>query len=106
VFSPSSVTSGGSSTLSLTTSSSTPAGTYSVAVTGSGVTSHTATYTLTVTAPSGGCSGVAAWSATTAYAPGDVVSFNGHKWTSTWYSTGAEPGAPQSWAVWSDAGPC
>jgi aminopeptidase S len=106
VFSPSSVTSGGSSTLTVTTSSATPAGTYSVTVTGSGVTSHGAAYTLTVTVPGGGCSGVPAWSATTAYAPGDVVSYNGHKWTSTWYSTGAEPGAPQSWAVWSDTGPC
>ena len=38
--------------------------------------------------------------------PNDVVGHNGHKWTSLWYSTGAEPGAPTSWAVWSDAGAC
>ncbi|GII58118.1 zinc metalloprotease [Planotetraspora thailandica] len=54
-FSPASVTSGGSSTLTVSTSSSTPAGTYSVTVTGTGSTgSHTATYTLTVTGSGGG----------------------------------------------------
>ncbi|NUP51358.1 MAG: hypothetical protein HOW97_29195, partial [Catenulispora sp.] len=46
------------------------------------------------------------WSATKSYVPGDVVSYNGHKYTSTWYSTGATPDAPQSWAVWTDNGAC
>jgi Zn-dependent metalloprotease len=63
-------------------------------------------WTITPSGGGGGCSGVAEWSPTTAYVIGDVVSHNGHKWNSTWFSTGAEPGAPQSWAVWSDAGPC
>jgi hypothetical protein len=31
-----------------------------------------------------------------------IASQNGPRW----YSTGAEPGAPQSWAVWSDSGAC
>ena len=51
-FSPASVTAGGSSTLSIATSSTTPAGTYPVTVTGTGSShTHTATYTLTVTGP-------------------------------------------------------
>ena len=51
-FSPTSVTSGGSSTLTLTTSASTPAGSYPITVTGGGSSvSHTTTVTLTVIAP-------------------------------------------------------
>ncbi len=106
-FSPASVTSGNSASLTISTSAATPAGTYAITVTGTtAATSHAATYTLTVTVPGGGCAGIPAWSASQAYAPGDTVSHIGRKWNSTWYSTGAEPGAAQSWAVWSDAGPC
>ncbi|MFF5209266.1 M28 family peptidase [Streptosporangium sp. NPDC000396] len=48
-FNPSSVTSGGSSTLTIATTASTPAGTYQVTITGTGETAtHTAVYTLTV----------------------------------------------------------
>ncbi|MGH3734652.1 MAG: proprotein convertase P-domain-containing protein [Micromonosporaceae bacterium] len=56
-FSPSSVTSGGSSTMTIATGTSTPAGTYSVTVTGSAASgSKAATFSLTVNgAP--GCSG-------------------------------------------------
>ena len=53
----------------------------------------------------GGCS-APAWSATTSYVPGDQVTHNGHQWNSIWYSTGAEPGAPTSWNVWTDQGAC
>jgi len=53
----------------------------------------------------GGCT-AAEWSSSTSYQPGDQVTHNSHQWDSTWYSTGAEPGAPGSWAVWSDKGPC
>ncbi|ONI90102.1 serine protease [Actinosynnema sp. ALI-1.44] len=56
--------------------------------------------------PPVGCEGIAAWSATTGYAPGDVVGHAGHKWESTYWSTNAEPGDPRSWAVWKDAGAC
>ncbi|MBV1854238.1 M14 family metallopeptidase [Catellatospora tritici] len=48
-FSPSSVTSGQSATLTVSTSASTPAGTYPITVTGTGTgATRTATYTLTV----------------------------------------------------------
>ncbi|WP_020384779.1 M28 family peptidase [Kribbella catacumbae] len=53
-FSPSTVTSGSSSTLTLATSASTPAGTYQVVVKGTGAVSHEATYSLTVTGSSTG----------------------------------------------------
>jgi len=56
-FAPAAVTSGGSSTLTITTSASTPAGTYPVTITGTGSATHTATYSLTVTGSGGGCSG-------------------------------------------------
>ncbi|MCK2213837.1 M28 family peptidase [Actinomadura sp. ATCC 31491] len=54
-FNPASVTSGGSSTMTLSTAPTTPAGTYTVTVTGTGETgTRTATYTLTVQGTSGG----------------------------------------------------
>ncbi|MFI7145859.1 M4 family metallopeptidase [Nonomuraea sp. NPDC050022] len=54
-FNPASVTSGGSSTLTISTAPTTPAGSYTVTVTGTGVTAtHTTTYALTVQSTSGG----------------------------------------------------
>ena len=53
-FNPSSVTSGSSSTLTLATTASTPAGTYQVVVKGTGAVSHETTYSLTVTGSSTG----------------------------------------------------
>ncbi|YCK38006.1 M4 family metallopeptidase [Actinomadura sp. ATCC 39365] len=47
-FNPASVTSGNSSTLTLSVGASTAQGTYPITVTGTGSTTHTATYTLTV----------------------------------------------------------
>ncbi|MFE2751629.1 M4 family metallopeptidase [Actinosynnema sp. NPDC059335] len=107
-FEPATVTSGESSRLTITTAAGTPAGTYRVTVTGAGpAVSHSVTYALTVEEGTpGGCAGLPAWSASRAYVPDDVVSHNAHRWTSTWYSTGAEPGAPGSWAVWRDGGAC
>ncbi|WP_433728124.1 M20/M25/M40 family metallo-hydrolase [Actinoplanes sp. CA-051413] len=106
--SPSSVTSGGSATLSVSVSASATAGTYPLTVTGTGASAtRTTKVTLTVsTGPPAGCQGVSAWTASQAYAPGDKASHLGRLWNSTWYSTGAEPGVPGSWAVWSDAGAC
>jgi Zn-dependent metalloprotease len=57
-FNPTSVTSGASSTLTIATAASTPAGTYTVTITGTGsAATHTATYTLTVNGTGGGCTG-------------------------------------------------
>ncbi|MEU0536481.1 M4 family metallopeptidase [Amycolatopsis tolypomycina] len=108
-FSPASISSGGTATLTITTSATTPEGTSQVTVAGDGTDAdHTAQFSLTVGTgtPPTGCDGLAEWDAAKAYVPNDVVGHNGHKWTSLWYSTGAEPGAPTSWAVWSDGGAC
>ncbi|MBW4720623.1 M4 family metallopeptidase [Saccharothrix obliqua] len=108
-FTPVSVESGESSTLAIATTSATPAGRYTITVTATGTdTNHTATYTLEVTdgGGPGGCDGIPAWSESTAYVPDDVVSYEGHKWKSIWYSTGAVPSDPRSWAVWQDQGAC
>nr|ASV47091.1 zinc metalloprotease [uncultured bacterium] len=57
-FRPASVSSGSSSTLTIATSASTPAGSYPLTITGTGATTRTATYALTVTGGSGGgCTG-------------------------------------------------
>ncbi|WP_230420065.1 S53 family peptidase [Catenulispora pinistramenti] len=70
-FSPTSVSAGGSSTLTISTSGSTPAGTYPVTVTGSaGSTTHTATYSLTVNGSGGG-------GTVTVTDPGDQFGFVG-----------------------------
>lgn len=53
-FSPASVTSGASSTATVTVGSSVPPGTYNLTITGTGTTTHTAPYTLTVKG-AGGC---------------------------------------------------
>ncbi|MYY03898.1 MULTISPECIES: M4 family metallopeptidase [unclassified Streptomyces] len=100
-----------SSSTGLVTGTPTTAGTSAVTVTAknpAGATG-TAAFTWTVTGggnPPEGCGDLPAWNATTGYTPGDQVSYNGHTYTSQWYSTGAEPGAPGSWAVWTDSGPC
>jgi hypothetical protein len=53
-FSPTSVTAGNSSTLTIATTASTPAGSYPITVTGTAASAtHTATYTLTVTSTGG-----------------------------------------------------
>nr|WP_202885919.1 M20/M25/M40 family metallo-hydrolase [Kribbella sandramycini] len=53
-FSPTSVNSGSSSTLTIAASASTPAGSYNVVVKGTGAVSHEATYRLTVTGSQSG----------------------------------------------------
>ncbi|MEV0272795.1 alpha-lytic protease prodomain-containing protein [Hamadaea sp. NPDC050747] len=83
---------------------------YGLTLTVSGSTPPTSTPTTGPTGgpttPPQGCGGLPGWSATTAYAPGDDVSYNGRRWESTWWSTGAEPGAPGSWSAWADRGAC
>ena len=95
----------------LITGTLTTAGTYDVTVTATDSTGATgsASFTWTEggsTPPPPGCNGLAAWSAGASYVPGDKVSYAGDAWTSTWYSTGATPGAPGSWAVWQNDGAC
>jgi hypothetical protein len=97
------------STAGLITGTLSTSGSYSVTVTAtdpSGADGSTS-FTWTVSAGgSSGCGGVPAWSATTAYVPGNQVSYAGDLWTSTWYSTGAVPDSPASWDVWQNDGAC
>ncbi|WP_216210120.1 M20/M25/M40 family metallo-hydrolase [Amycolatopsis aidingensis] len=107
-FDPPSVQSGANSVLTISTSAGTPTGTSQVTVLGDGTEAdRTAAFALTVGdgGPPPGCD-APAWDSAANYAPGDVVSHAGHEWESTWYSSGAEPGDPRSWAVWSDLGAC
>jgi chitinase len=62
--------------------------------------------TTTTGGSSGGCTGVAAWSINTSYVPNDIVSFNGHRWTSLYWSTGVTPGSAIAWNIWQDNGTC
>lgn len=55
-FSPASVTSGGSSTMTVATTASAAPGSYTITVTGTGSATHSASYTLTV-GGTGGCTG-------------------------------------------------
>jgi chitinase len=64
------------------------------------------TTTTTTTTPPTGCNGVAAWTASTSYVPGNVVSYSGHKYTATYWSTGVTPGSAIAWNIWQDNGAC
>ncbi|MGH8878859.1 MAG: M4 family metallopeptidase [Stackebrandtia sp.] len=106
-FAPASIQSGASSTLTITTSANTPTGTVQVTITGDGTnTDHTVQLRLTVGSDTPPTCSDPAWSPTTSYVPGNRVTHNSHVWESTWFSTGAEPGAPTSWNVWRDLGAC
>jgi chitinase len=56
------------------------------------------------TGGSGSC--YAAWNASTAYVPGDEVSYNGENYTSTYWSTGVTPGSAIAWDIWQADGSC
>jgi len=51
-----------------------------------------------------GCDGIAAWSASTSYSFGDEVAYNGIKYSSIWWSTGARPDVFSN--VWTANGSC
>ncbi|KAF9400064.1 hypothetical protein BGX21_005043, partial [Mortierella sp. AD011] len=60
------------------------------------------TTTTAAPSPTGSCS-VAAWSSTTAYNSGAVVSYNGHQYTAQWWS---QNNIPTAGAPWTDNGVC
>jgi hypothetical protein len=103
-------TGAGISSAGLITGTLSTAGSYSTTVTAtdpSGAKGSTSfTWTVSAASSGGGCDGVAAWSATTSYVPGNQVSYAGDLWTSIWYSTGAVPNSAASWDVWQNAGAC
>ncbi|MFJ2632389.1 MULTISPECIES: cysteine/serine endopeptidase inhibitor [unclassified Streptomyces] len=83
--------------------------TYTVAAATASGTVSPASAPLSATTTGGG-SGTPAcpapWSPSASYVPGNAVSYNGHKFTATYYSTNAVPTDPSSWAVWTDNGSC
>ena len=86
------------------------AGSYSVTVTAtdSGGTKGSTSFTWTVNAggSGGGCTGVAAWSASTSYVPGNQVTYAGDLWTAIYYSTDVQPGSAIAWNIWKNDGAC
>ncbi|MEC3977587.1 chitinase [Amycolatopsis sp. H20-H5] len=58
----------------------------------------------TSTPPGGSCTATA-WTATAVYTNGNVVSYNGHKWTAQWWTQNETPQTGGS-GVWKDSGPC
>ncbi len=68
-------------------------------------TATTTTAPPTTKPPTTGCTGLSAWSATTAYTGGQRVSYTGHAWTAKWWTYGDKPGA-NAQDVWVDGGAC
>jgi chitinase len=54
--------------------------------------------------PGGGGCTAAAWSSSSAYSTGAVVSYNGHKWTANQWNYDEAPGGPAG--AWNDDGSC
>jgi len=83
-------------------------GTYSVSLTVTDAEGLTDVKTVQVAVAKGGdntgCDGVNAWSATTSYAVGDIVSYKSTKYESIWWSTGAAPDIYSN--VWKNLGAC
>ncbi|KAF8312652.1 exo-beta-1,3-glucanase [Clavulina sp. PMI_390] len=67
-------------------------------------TTTSAAATTTTAASSGSCSGVAAWSSTTAYNGGATVTYNGHVWTAQWWTYNDTPGGLAG--VWTEGAAC
>jgi hypothetical protein len=103
-FNPASITTGGSSTLTISTTAATAAGTYTLVVTGaSGTLPHTASASLTVTAPSD--FGLAVTPASQSVTAGNSVTFtttvnalNGFAGTVTLAAAGLPAGATASFS--------
>ncbi|WP_051943011.1 M4 family metallopeptidase [Streptacidiphilus rugosus] len=98
-FSPASVTAGGTAQMSITTGSSTPTGTYTVTVTGTGASAtHTATFSLTVSPTGGGCTGAGQKLGNPGFETGSAA-----PWTASAGvvdSSSSEPAHAGSWKAW------
>ncbi len=87
------------------------AGTYSLtakATDNGGATTTSAAVNITVSGSTGGCDGIPAWSATTAYNGGAKVVYNGKVYTANWWTQGDQPdlnsGAGKPWKYLNDCG--
>jgi 3D (Asp-Asp-Asp) domain-containing protein len=86
------------------TTTSTGTATATASGTPTGTTGGTGTPTGTPTG--GGAKCATAWSSSTSYTPGQLVSYQGSNYTATYYSTDAVPDAATSWDVWTSDGTC
>ncbi|CAE6403432.1 unnamed protein product, partial [Rhizoctonia solani] len=68
------------------------------------VTTTTAPPTTTTKPPTTGCGSLSAWRSDLAYVAGNVVSYNGHKWTAKWWNQNEFPGGASD--AWTDNGAC
>ena len=84
-----------------TTPTATPSATPTPTPTGTPTSSPTSSPT---SAPTSGSCTAAAWSSTTAYTTGQVVSYGGDQWTAKWWTENDIPGGPAG--VWTSDGPC
>ncbi|KAG0359405.1 hypothetical protein BGZ54_009970, partial [Gamsiella multidivaricata] len=71
--------------------------------TSTAVTTTTTTTTATPSPTNPGTCSAAAWSSSTAYSGGAVVSYNGHQYTAQWWS---QNNIPTAGAPWTDNGAC
>lgn len=55
--------------------------------------------------PTPSCSDVQPWNPNAWYSPGNRVSYTGHRWEATWYTSGQAPGS-SPWSNWRDLGAC
>ena len=88
------------------TPTSNPTTTAPATPTATATPTHTATPTPTATPTGSTGTCAAAWNSTTTYTTGQVVSYAGDNYTSTYISNDAIPNSPTSWAVWKSDGPC
>ncbi|WP_340679101.1 M4 family metallopeptidase [Paraglaciecola sp.] len=83
-------------------------GTYAVSLTVADAEGLTDVKTAQVSVKKGGnntgCDGVNAWSASTSYVVGNIVSYNNYRYEAIWWSTGAKPDVFSN--VWKNLGKC
>ena len=83
----------------------TPSPTPTTSPTTSPTSSPTPTPTPTpTTTPTGGSCTAAAWSSSTAYVSGNVVSYGGNQWTANQWNYNEVPGGPSG--AWNNDGAC
>ncbi|KAG2177829.1 hypothetical protein INT43_003076, partial [Umbelopsis isabellina] len=103
-----SVSSSSSKTTTTTTTTTSAKTTTSKTTTSTSVSKTTTTTTTsasaTATGGSGSCSGVAAWSSSTAYVGGSKVTYNGSLWQAKWWTQNETPSATSD--VWVSQGTC